>query len=278
MSSSVIAVRARRSVPYVVASIIALWVLVPLVWLLRIALTRTVGSLVPIVPQWAEVGLSNFVQLFARGDFKYWLINSFVFAGGVAVLNAVLSPAIGYVLARRRIRGANAFLLVILLGWIVPLEVTLLPLYLGLAKVGLVNTYIGLILPLGLNPLSVFIMRQFMISIPDTYEEAAWVDGAGRLTSFFRIVVPLALPAVGAVCIVTFVFTWGSLVYPLVMMSSSARYTLTVGLASLSFGAVADYGLMMAGTLVGALPLMAIFVVFSRQFMSSMTMIGGETG
>ena len=139
----------------------------------------------------------------------------------------------------------------------------------------MVDTYWAVILPAAAGPLGVFLMRQFMLGIPDDLIEAARVDGAREFTIFWRIVLPLSTPALAALAIVTFLPAWNALLWPLIVLTSQENYTLPVALAIFARGQFqADYGLLMAGSVVLVLPVIIVFLALQRQFTQSVTMTG----
>jgi multiple sugar transport system permease protein len=153
--------------------------------------------------------------------------------------------------------------------------VTLVPLFVLMSTLELVNTLWAVILPAAAGPLGVFLMRQFMLSIPDDLLEAARVDGAGEWTIFWRIVMPLSAPAVAALGIVTFLPAWNALLWPLVVLTGEDKFTLPVALAIFARGQFqADYGLLMAGSVVLVLPVIILFFLLQRHFTQSVSMTG----
>jgi multiple sugar transport system permease protein len=157
----------------------------------------------------------------------------------------------------------------------VPGTVTLVPLFVLMSKLNLVDTYWAVILPAAAGPLGVFLMRQFMLAIPDDLLEAARVDGAREFTIFWKIVLPLSAPAIAALGIVTFLPSWNALLWPLVVLTSQEHYTLPVALAIFSRGQFqADYGLLMAGSVVLVVPVIIVFLLLQRHFTQSVTMTG----
>lgn len=263
---------------YAVAAALGAVVLVPFGWALRLSLERTFTTLPAVFPGVDALTLENYARLLRFTPFLRWVANSALFAGGVTALNLLLAPMAGYALARGRIRGAGVIFWGILVLWIIPFQVLLLPLYLFLVRVGLVDTYAGLILPLAVDPLAIFIMRQYLLSVPKEYEEAGMIDGCSRVRAFFQVVLPLCTPALMAVAVVTFVFTWGNLIYPLVMTTRESMATLTVGVAGFAYGSIVDWGMTMAATLLGALPTVALFLALNRWFMEGITFAGGMRG
>lgn len=254
----------------------AVAVVVPFLWALRIALEPTFTLSVSFLPTGAS--LENFKTLLGFTGFPRWVLNSLVFAGGVTASNIVLSTTAGYALARRRLPGRNALFLAVIATMMVPGQVTLVPLYLLVNRLGLLDTFPGLILPLAASGFGIFVMRQYILRIPEEYEEAAIVDGCSRWGVFIRIVVPLARPAIFVVAISTFMNTWNEFLYPLVMTNRDAMKVVTLGLADFTYATLnVNWGLTMAGSLLGALPPLALFAAFNRHFMQGLPM-GGLRG
>jgi multiple sugar transport system permease protein len=182
---------------------------------------------------------------------------------------------VGYALAKLRFAGRKLLFLLVLGTLLVPGSVTLVPLFVLMAKLELVDNLWAVILPVAAGPLGVFLMRQFMLGIPDDLLDAARVDGAREFTIFWRLVLPLSVPALAALGIVTFLPAWNALLWPLVVLTSQENYTLPVALAIFSRGQFqADYGLLMAGSVALVLPVIIIFFVLQRRFTQSVTMTG----
>jgi multiple sugar transport system permease protein len=182
---------------------------------------------------------------------------------------------VGYALAKLRFAGRNLLFVLVLGTLLVPGAVTLVPLFVLMAKLELVDTLWAVILPTAAGPLGVFLMRQFMLGIPTDLIEAARVDGAREFTIFWRVVLPLSAPALAALGIITFLPAWNALLWPLVVLTSQENYTLPVALAIFSRGQFqADYGLLMAGSVALVVPVIIVFLVLQRQFTESVTMTG----
>jgi len=153
--------------------------------------------------------------------------------------------------------------------------VTFIPLFVLVTRMGLINSYGGLILPFLAAPIGVFIMRQFIRQLPDSLFEAARLDGAGELRIFFRIVLPLSGPALATVAILQFLYTWNEFLWPLVAAQTEDRYTLPVAIALISNGAKSvNYGLLMAGAVVIVLPILGLFLVLQRYFIQGVATTG----
>jgi multiple sugar transport system permease protein len=248
----------------------------PFVWMLLASL-KTQRELLQVPPTWIpeNATVANYERLFDRLDFPKYFWNSTLIAVGITAGNMIFCSMAGYALAKLRFFGRDKLFLLVLGTLLVPSSVTLVPLFVLMSRLELVNTLWAVILPAAAGPLGVFLMRQFMLSIPDDLIEAARVDGAGEFYIFWRIVVPLSAPAIAALGIVTFLPAWNALLWPLVVLTGEDKFTLPVALAIFARGQFqADYGLLMAGSVVLVLPVIAIFLVLQRRFTQSVAMTG----
>ena len=207
----------------------------------------------------------NYERLFSQLDFPRFFFNSSVIALVVTVGNILFCPMLGYALAKLNWRGKRLIMGVVLATLMVPAGITLIPNFILMRNLGLVNTYPGLILPFLVGPFGVFLTRQFMYSIPDELLEAARIDGAHEWRIFWQVVMPITVPVLATLGILTFLGSWNSFIYPLVMAQEPAMYTLPVALATFATGQYqADHGMLMAGSVVLVLPVLIIFVLFQR--------------
>ena len=207
----------------------------------------------------------NFGRLFDQLDFPRFFFNSSLVAVAVTLGNVLFCPMLGYALAKLRWRGKRLVMGLVLATLMVPAGITLIPNFVLMANLGLVNTYPGLILPFLVGPFGVFLTRQFMYGIPDELLEAARIDGANEWKIFWGIVLPITAPVLATLGILTFLGSWNSFLYPLVMAQEPDMYTLPVALATFATGQYqADHGMLMAGSVVLVLPVLIIFILFQR--------------
>lgn len=261
---------------YVLLGLGLLLTVIPFVWMLsgsfktQRELLQTTPSLIPRDPT-----LANYERFWERLNLPRFFWNSFFIAGMITLTNLLFCSMVGYALAKLRFVGRNALFLLVLGTLLVPGSVTLVPLFVLMAKLELVDNLWAVILPVAAGPLGVFLMRQFMLGIPTDLIEAARVDGARELTIFWRIVMPLSVPALAALAIITFLPAWNALLWPLVVLTSQENYTLPVALAIFARGQFqADYGLLMAGSVALVVPVIVLFLILQRQFTQSVTMTG----
>lgn len=224
--------------------------------------------------------LEHFQTILSRHAIWRWLLNSVIVATAATLLVLLLDSLAGYALARMEFFGRDAIFAVILSMLFVPIQITVIPLFLIFANLGLVDTYAALILPVGANVTGVFLMRQFFLSIPGELEDAARVDGANDWQIWARVVLPLARPALLAVAIVTFLSAWNAFFWPLIATRSDAARPLAVGIAqflTLRPGlaqTVQAYGPSMAAATIAALPPVLFFFALQRHFIQGVSLTG----
>jgi multiple sugar transport system permease protein len=207
----------------------------------------------------------NYQRLFDQLDFPRFFFNSSVVALVVTAGNVLFCPMLGYALAKLQWRGKRLILGLVLATLMVPAGITLIPNFVLMRNLGLVNTYPGLILPFLVGPFGVFLTRQFMYGIPDELLEAARIDGANEWRIFWQVVMPITVPVLATLGILTFLGSWNSFLYPLVMAQEPNMYTLPVALATFATGQYqADHGMLMAGSVVLVIPVLVIFILFQR--------------
>jgi multiple sugar transport system permease protein len=207
----------------------------------------------------------NYGRLFDQLDFPRFFFNSSVIALAVTIGNLVFCPMLGYALAKLRWRGKRPIMGLVLATLMVPAGITLIPNFILMSNLGFVNTYPGLILPFLAGPFGVFLMRQFMLGVPNELLEAARMDGANEFRIFWSVVMPIATPVLATLGILTFLGNWNSFIYPLVMAQEPQMYTLPVALATFATGQYqADHGMLMAGSVILVVPVLIVFILFQR--------------
>ncbi len=209
---------------------------------------------------------SNYAQIVGNPLFLRWVFNALLYAGAATVLNVLFSAMAGYALARMRFPGRGIIFTFTLGIMMIPSAITLIPKFLVVNTLHLNNTYLALILPAMAQPFSVFIMVQFMKSLPRELEESAQIDGASRWRTFFQIILPLVKPALTAVAILTFQGAWNDFQWPLVALSSQDMYTLPLGLFYFKSAHYTEYNLLLAGSMFNTVPILLLFFIFQRYF------------
>jgi multiple sugar transport system permease protein len=227
-------------------------------------------TLFPIRPT-----MDNYTTLFQKLNFPLFFFNSLIVAIFVVGGNLLFCSMLGYALAKLHFAGRDKIFLIVMATLMVPSTVTLVPLFVLMSSLGLVNTYPALILPFAAGPFGVFLMRQFMLGIPDDLLEAARIDGASEIGTFFKIVLPISYAPLATLGILTFLASWNNFLWPLVVSSSERMYTLPVAVATFAIGQNAtDYGLLMAGSTVLVLPVVVVFLALQRYFQPGIATTG----
>ncbi|MEV0638375.1 carbohydrate ABC transporter permease [Streptomyces sp. NPDC050619] len=271
----------RRSVarPLLYGALVlcALLTLLPFFWVISGSL-RSLDEMRSDPGAWLphHVTLDNFVRLFRTAGFGRFAINSIVVAVIVVAGNIVAASAAGYALAKLDFAGKRIAFGAVMAAMMVPFTAVFVTQFVITVDLGLADTLTGIALPGVAMPMSVFIVRQYAMSIPDELLEAARIDGAGEFRIFFRIFLPLAGPAVATITIMSFLTSWNNFIWPLIVAQSMSTYTLPVGLAATSQAAahVTDYGLMLAGAIVVMLPVLLLFLFLQRYFVQGISGTG----
>jgi multiple sugar transport system permease protein len=244
----------------------------PLIWL-TVSSFMTNAQINTFPPQIIPDGLhlDGYRYVFRTGDFGHWFLNSTIVAVVTVASNLVFCSFAGYAFARMRFRGSKSLLALMLATLVVPFQLTMIPTFLLMKKLGLIDSLGALILPSLVTPFGVFLLRQFFVSVPREIEEAAWIDGCSRLSTLVQIVLPLARPALATVAVLTFLTVWNDLTWPLIAINSSEHYTLQLGLATYSGAHRTQWAAVMAGNLLVTLPVVIAFLLAQRTFIQSLT-------
>lgn len=249
---------------------------IPFLWM-AISSIKPEGEVRAVPPTWwpETITMDNYQSLFTRLDFPTYFINSTVVAIAVTVGNVMFGAMLGYALAKLEFPGKRVVFSLVLGTLMVPGVVTFVPLFVLTTNLGLTNTLPGMFLPFLAGPFGVFLMRQFIMGLPDELIQAARVDGAGELRIFFTVIMPLCGPALATLGILTFLTSWNNFLWPLVIAQTEDKYTLPVALALYSVGQNAtQYGLLLAGAVVVVIPVIAVFLALQRHIMQGIAMTG----
>ncbi|SEK54764.1 carbohydrate ABC transporter permease [Nonomuraea pusilla] len=271
--------RVRRPVLYALASLGLLVMATPFLWM-ALSAFKTRQDLTASPPVWipSQWTLRNFGELLQQLDMPRYFMNSLVVAVLVTACNLLFCSMLGYALAKLDFAGRSKVFGVVLAALMVPGNLLILPLYVLMSRLGLIDTYAGLVLPFAAGAFGVFLMRQFMKSVPDELLEAARIDGAGEWYIFWRIVLPLVKPALATLTIFTFLGSWNNFVWPLVATNDPGKYTLPVALATFANDpnrtVAGGNGMLMAGSLLVVLPVLVVFVVLQRHFTQGIATAG----
>ncbi|MEZ0119304.1 UNVERIFIED_ORG: multiple sugar transport system permease protein [Heyndrickxia coagulans] len=211
---------------------------------------------------WSTIPLLNYIK------------NTVIFAGGVCIVSVFLDSLAGYAFARMNFKGKNILFYIVLLTMMIPFQVFMIPLFIEINKMSLLDSYLGLILPRATSAFGIFMMRSFFVSLPKDLEEAARVDGLNEFRIFYKIMLPLCKPAMLTLGIFTLMNNWNDLLYPLLLTSKTEMRTLPAGLALFTGQHISFYGPVMAGTVISMLPLLIIYIFAQKYFVQGVVMSG----
>lgn len=273
--------RAKRTISltlsYVALALVTFLMIFPLIIVVIVSFTpNAVTQTWPpkIIPSaWT---LDNYTSLFQRLPIGRELLNTIVFAGAVTIISVFFDSLAAYGLSRVDFKGRGILLAVLIATMMIPAMALLIPVYKLLGSMGLVNSYLGIIIPRMADVGGIFLLRQFFISIPKDLDNAARIDGAGEFRIFTQIILPNAVPAILTVGMFNFMGNWNDLLWPLIMTSKPETRTITAGLAMLTGhgSSVTPYGVVMAGALISALPLLIVFFFVQKRFVEGIAMTG----
>jgi len=254
-------------------ALLAALTLFPLAWMVSASLMapgEAASFPPPLAPKSAT--LANYRELFAAEGIGRQAANSLLIAVGATLLSLAFNLAAGYAFAKLHFAGRERIFRTLLGALVIPAQVTMMPLFLMLKQMGLVNTYAGALVPWLASVFGIFLVRQYARSIPDEILEAARIDGAGELRIFVSVVLPLLKPIVVTLAVLTFLGAWNDFMWPLIVLTDRDLQTLPVALAGLSREHVQDTELMMAGSVVTTLPVLLLFLVLQRYYMQGLLM------
>jgi multiple sugar transport system permease protein len=256
----------------------AVLAMLPMSWMLSASLMAT-GEATQYPPRLLprDPTLQHYRDVFTRLHMGRYLLNSAIIAATVTVLSLFVNSMAGYAFAKLRFRGRDRLFRLLSAGLVVPVQVAMLPLFLLMKELGLINTYWGVIIPTLASIFGIFLVRQYALGIPDDLLDAARIDGASELRIYRSIVLPVTAPILATLAIWTFLTTWNDFMWPLIVLSDESRHTLPVALASLVGEHVQDTELMMAGSVLTLLPVLVVFVVLQRYYIAGI-MLGGVKG
>lgn len=262
-------------VVYLVLVIGLIAMIAPFLWMLSTSFKST-KAIFRFPPDWipAQPTLAHYQKLFETLDFLTPFKNTVIVAVAITFLSLLICSMAGYAFAKFRFPGRDKLFIGLLGTLMVPGQITMIPVFLLLNKLRLLNSYPGLILPGLASAFSIFFMRQFIRTIPDELLEAARIDGASERYIFFKIVLPLCKPALATLGIFNFTGSWNSFLWPLIIASSEKMYTLPVAIANLGGQYQTDYGLQMAGAVVVIVPIIIVFLFAQKYFIKGITLSG----
>jgi len=261
----------NRAVHYFCLIIVLGIMAFPLLWMFRVSVMPA-GSLVSFVDLWqGSFTLSNFVDLFTTSSMGRYLFNSSFVALIVTSGNVLFCFMVAYALARYRSIFNKILFITVIVVLMIPAHILIVPLYIIMLKAHLYDTYWALILPWLVNPIGIFLLKQYIESVPSTMEDAARVDGAGEFRIIMTIVMPLCKPALAVVAIQIFFTNWNLFLFPFILTSSESLRTLPVALAHFQGQQAIDWQHLMAGSAIAVIPVLIIFIILQKRIVSGIT-------
>lgn len=271
---------ARLSLPgavagYVVMALCVVLAIGPFIYMISLSLQSDADLMsgVPIIIP-PVLQFSNYVDIWQKAPFARFVLNSFIIAGGITLLHLIFDPLVGYVFAKMEFPGKRFMFGAVLATLMLPFFVRMIPLYILTAKMGLLNTYPGLIIPFAMSAYGIFLMRQFIQPIPDDLIDAARIDGAGDIRIFVLIVLPQLRPALATLALLTFVFQFNEFLWPLIVVSTTEMRPITTGLTLFNQEFFTAWNLTATGGVILFLPSFVLFLFAQRYFVRSVMMSG----
>ena len=263
--------RSGRAARIALLLLLAAFALFPLLWMVSVSLMAPGEASrfpPPLLP--AEPGLGAYRALFATTGIARYFLNSLIVATLGTILSLAFNTAAGYAFAKLRFKGRDRLFQLLLAALVIPAQVTMLPLFLMLKELGLINSFAGVLVPLVTSIFGIFLVRQYALSIPDELLEAARVDGASEGRIFVQIVLPVLIPILITLALFSFLAAWNDFMWPLIVLTDQDLYTLPVALAALSREHVQDNEMMMAGSVLTILPVLILFLALQRYYLQGL--------
>lgn len=225
-----------------------------------------------IPPEWRP---QNYLEIFTDFNIGLYFFNSVVVTSAIMVLECIFCSLVGYSMAKFDYPGKNLIFVFVMATLMIPFAVIVIPLYLIVRSFGWIDTYQALIIPFSMSPIGIFLMRQFILSVPDDYMDAARIDGSSEWGIFWRIVLPLSRPALITLAIIAFVTNWDQFLWPLIVTTTDRYRTLPIGLAQFLQEYQNEWNLLMAGAVIAVLPVVILFLAMQRRFLEGMAGLSG---
>ena len=263
---------------YVVSILLAVVAMIPFLWMISTSL-KSRGALMSIPIEWIpdEPTLNAYGEVFSRFPFMKTIGNSLFISVSYTLITLVSASMAAFAFAKVRFRGSEGILKVYLAMMMIPTQVTMIPLFVIMNNLGLIDSYASVILPSIFKPFAVFMLVQQMRSIPNDYLDAARVDGAGIFSVYARIALPMCAPTLATLAVTTFMESWNDYLWPLLMLTDRNKMTLPIALSTLNGQYNTEYNVLMAGSLISMIPIIIIYIAAQKQFKAGL-MAGGIKG
>lgn len=265
----------KKYIIYMILTIFAVMIIIPFLWMIFVAFTSSdLKSSLGIKVFIENFNINNFKKLFIDYKIVRFFLNS-VWISVITTLGQVFVCALsGFIFARANFKFKNTIFMIYLMTMMIPIQATIIPQYIIINKMGLVNTYTALILPGLFSAFGTFLMKQYFAAVPQSIEEAAFIDGASPFRIFFQIILPLVKPGLAVLTVMSFMSSWNDFLWPLLVASDEAHMTLPVFLSQLQGMWYVDYSLLMGATLISVVPILILYLVAQKQFIESVASSG----
>lgn len=267
--------RPVRGIQYLLLILAAVAVAFPFIWMLLTSLkpeTEIVRFPPALFP--SKVTLHSYIDVWYRIPFLLFFKNSVIFSCGVTLISLLFDSMAAYAFARLSFNGRNQLFVLVLAALMIPVQVTMIPLFIMLNDWGWINTFYGLIVPRATNAFGIFMLRQFFIGLPKELDEAARIDGCSEFRLYWQMILPLAKPAIASLAVFHLMYNWNDLMWPLIMTSSQEMRTLPAGLALFMGQHVVEYGILTAGAAITTAPLVIAFLSAQKYFIQGVAFTG----
>lgn len=263
---------------YIISILLAVLALIPFLWMISTSL-KSRGALMSIPIEWipAEPTLDAYTEVFSRFPFLRTIGNSLFISVAFTLITLVSASMAAFAFAKLRFRGSGVILSIYIATMMIPTQVTMIPLFVVMNRLGLIDSYASVILPSMFKPFAVFLLVQQMKTIPNDYLDAARIDGAGLFHIYFRVALPLCIPTLATLAVTTFMESWNDYLWPLLMLTDRNKMTLPIALSTLNGQYNTEYNVLMAGSLISMIPIIIIYIAAQKQF-KAVLMAGGIKG
>lgn len=263
---------------YIISILLAVLALIPFLWMISTSL-KSRGALMSIQIEWipAEPTLDAYTEVFSRFPFLRTIGNSLFISVAFTLITLVSASMAAFAFAKLRFRGSGVILSIYIATMMIPTQVTMIPLFVVMNRLGLIDSYASVILPSMFKPFAVFLLVQQMKTIPNDYLDAARIDGAGLFHIYFRVALPLCIPTLATLAVTTFMESWNDYLWPLLMLTDRNKMTLPIALSTLNGQYNTEYNVLMAGSLISMIPIIIIYIAAQKQFKAGL-MAGGIKG
>ncbi|MBQ0035901.1 MAG: carbohydrate ABC transporter permease [Firmicutes bacterium] len=263
---------------YVVGIVLAVISLIPFLWMISTSL-KSRGALMSIPIEWIpkEPSLAAYEKVFSKFPFSKTIANSLFISVTYTVITLISASMAAFAFAKINFKGSNVLLKIFLATMMIPTQVTIIPLFVVMNKLHLINSYASVILPSIFRPFATFLLVQQMKVIPNDYLDAARMDGASIFTVYFKIALPLCAPTLATLAVTTFMESWNDYLWPLLMLTDKSKMTLPIALSTLNGQFATEYNVLMAGSLISMIPIIIIYIFAQKYFQNGM-MSGGIKG